>query len=105
MVDVTARGSLMRRTLEDAYGLLDDMTLNAFSWNTDRTSRKLSGIHSISTQDALAAQVEALKRQLNQMNAPKQQLLSCEFCGGDHDSVDCTMSTTSKKANFMVNFQ
>ena len=56
----------MKRTPEDAYGLLDDMALNAFSWNTDRTARKTSGIHSISTQ---AAQVEALQRQLNQMNA------------------------------------
>ena len=27
MVDVTAEGSLMRRTPKDAYGLLDDMTL------------------------------------------------------------------------------
>ena len=99
MVDATIGGSLIRRTPEDAYGLLDDMALNAFSWNTDRSARKPSGIHSISTQAALAAQVEALKRQLNQMNAPKQQLLSCEFCGGDHDSVDCPVSTSSEQAN------
>ena len=96
MVDATARGSLMRRTLEDDYGLLDDMALNAFSWNTDRTARKPSRIHSISTQAALAAQVEALQRQLNQMNALQQQLLSCEFCGGDHDSVDYLVSTSFK---------
>ena len=96
MVDATAGGSLMRRTQEDAYGLLDDMTLNAFSWNTDRSARKPSGIHSISTQVALAAQVKALQRQLNQMNAPQQQLLSCEFCGGDHESVDCPVSTSSE---------
>ena len=60
MVDVTAEGSLMRRTPKDAYGLLDDMALNAFSWNTDRTARKPTRIHSISTQAALAAQVKAL---------------------------------------------
>ena len=70
MVYATAGGSLMRRTPEDAYGLLDDMALNAFSWNSNRLVRKPSGIHSISTQAALAAQVEALQRQLNQMNAP-----------------------------------
>ena len=62
MVDATAGGSLMRRTPEDAYGLLDDMTLNAFSWNFDRSSRRPLGIHSISTQAALAAKVEALQR-------------------------------------------
>ena len=83
MADATAGESLMRRTPQDAYGLLDDMALNAFSWNTDRSTRKPSGIHSISTQAALATQVEALQRQLNQMNVPQQQLLNCEFCGRD----------------------
>ena len=52
----------MRRTPEDAYGLLDDMALDTFSWNTDRIARKPSGIHSISKQAALAAQVKALQR-------------------------------------------
>ena len=72
MVDATTGGNLMRRTPKDAYGFLDDMALNAFSWNTDIIARKPSGIHSISTQVALVAQVEALQRQLNQMNAPQQ---------------------------------
>ena len=62
MVDATARRSLMRRTPEDTYRLLDDMALNAFSWNTDRIARKPIGIHNISTQATLAAQVEALQR-------------------------------------------
>ena len=105
MVDATVGGSLMRKTPEDAYGLLDDMALNAFSWNIDRSVRKPYGIHNISTQAALATQVEALQRQLNQMNAPQQQLLSREFCGGDHDSVDCQVSTSSEQVNFMGNFQ
>ena len=52
----------MKRTPKDAYGLLDDMTFNAFSWNTDRSARKPSGIHNISTQAALTVQVEALQR-------------------------------------------
>ena len=62
-------------------------------------------IHSISTQAVLVAQVEALKRQLNQMNAPQQQLLSCEFCGGDHDSVECPVNTSYEQVNFIGNFQ
>ena len=62
MVDATTGGSLMRRTPKNAYSLLDDMALNAFSWNTDRSTRKPYGIHSISTQAALATQVEALQR-------------------------------------------
>ena len=55
VVDATTRGSLMRRTPEDAYGLLDDIDLNAFSWNSDRSSRRPPGVHSISTQETLTA--------------------------------------------------
>ena len=32
-------------------------------------------------------------------------MLSCEFYGGDHDSVDCQVSTSSEQVNFMGNFQ
>ena len=39
------------------------------------------------------------------MNAPQQQLLSCEFCDGDHDSVDCLVSISSEQVNFMGNYQ
>ena len=42
MVDAIAGGSLMKRTPEGAYGLLDDMALNAFRWNFDKQSRKPS---------------------------------------------------------------
>ena len=94
----------MRKIPKNAYGLLDNMTLNAFSWNFDKSARKPSRIHSISTQAVLAAQVEALQRQLNQMNVPQQHFLSCEFCGGDHDSLDCLVNTFSKQVNFMENF-
>ena len=44
MVDATVGGSLIRRTPEDTYGLLDDMALNAFSWNSDRSSRRPLGV-------------------------------------------------------------
>ena len=60
MVDAIAWGSLMRRTSKDAYGLLDDMTFNAFNWNSDRLARRPSRVYSINTQTALVAQVEAL---------------------------------------------
>ena len=32
-------------------------------------------------------------------------MLSCEFYGGDHDSVDCPMSTSSEQVNFIGIFQ
>ena len=65
MVNGTVGGSLMRRIPEDAYGLLDDMALNSFSWQSERQLRKSAGVHSIDSQAAPTAQVEALQRQLN----------------------------------------
>ena len=49
MVNATAGGSLMRRIPKEAYGLLDDMALNAFSWNFERQLRKPTGVHRIGT--------------------------------------------------------
>ena len=93
------------RTPEDTYKFLDDMALNAFNWQFER--RKSSKIHNISTQTALAAQVEALQRQLAKMDASKmhQHMVICEFYGGEHDSMDCQVSASFEQINFMGNFQ
>ena len=49
--------------------------------------------------------MEALQRQLNQMNASQKQVLICDFCGGDHDSMECQGGTSSEQINSMGNFQ
>ena len=62
MVDATVRESLMRRTLDDAYDLLEDMSLNAFNWQSERSMRKPARVHSIDSYSSLAAQMEALQK-------------------------------------------
>ena len=39
MIDATIGGSLMRRTPDDAYQLLDDMANNAFNWQLERSTK------------------------------------------------------------------
>ena len=39
------------------------------------------------------------------MNALQHQMVSCEFCGGNHDSMDCQISASYDQVNFMGNFQ
>ena len=56
MVDATVGGSLMRKTSNDAYQLLDDMANNAFNWKSERANRKPVGIHNIDTLSSLSAQ-------------------------------------------------
>ena len=47
----------MRMTLEDAYDLFDDMTLNAFNWQSERHLKRPVGVQNIDSQAALTAQV------------------------------------------------
>ena len=81
----------MRMTLEDAYDLFDDMTLNAFNWQSERHLKRPVGVQNIDSQAALTAQVEALQRQLEKMNASSMHYhrVSYEFCCGNHDRMDC----------------
>ena len=60
MVDATTGGSLMRKTPDDAYDLLDDMALNAFNWQSERSVRKPTRVHSIDSYSSLLAKMEAL---------------------------------------------
>ena len=39
------------------------------------------------------------------MNAPQHQMISCEFCGGNHNSINCQVSASSEQVNFLGNFQ
>ena len=39
------------------------------------------------------------------MNASQKQVLICDFCGGDHDSMECQGGTSFEQVNFMGNFQ
>ena len=39
------------------------------------------------------------------MNASQHQMFNCEFCGGNHDSIDCQVSASSEQVNFLGNFQ
>ena len=39
------------------------------------------------------------------MNAPQHQMVRCEFCGGNHDSIDCQVSASSKQVHSLGNFQ
>ena len=68
MVDATIGGSLMRRTPDDAYQLLDDMANNAFNWQSERSIRKSAGIHSIDTLSSLSAQMELLNKKMDNLN-------------------------------------
>ena len=69
MVDAIAGGSLMKRTPDEAYQLVDDMALNAFNWKSEMSTRKPTGIHSIDTLFSLSAQIGLLSKKMDSLNA------------------------------------
>ena len=81
MVSATAGGSLMRRTLEKAYDMLEDMALNAFNWKSKRLVKRPVGVHSIDSFSSLSAHIKALQKRTNNMNASAIQIqgVSYEF--------------------------
>lgn len=58
MIDAAAGGTLMGKTLEEAYELLDEMASNNYQWSSDRMApKRVAGVHEINAFDVLASQV------------------------------------------------
>lgn len=82
------------KTLEEAFELLEEVSLNAYQWQSDRPARGIYENHSIDTISALSAQMEALGRKMDNLNA---------------FHTDCQVSNSfihySDQANFVGDFQ
>ena len=68
MRDSIIGGSLMRETPEEAFELLEEVSLNAYQWQYDRPARRIHGNHSIDTIVALSEQMEALDKKMDNLN-------------------------------------
>ncbi|XP_052185205.1 uncharacterized protein LOC127796840 [Diospyros lotus] len=94
-----AGGTLMRKTPEEAYELLEEMAANSYQWDNERVNKKGVGIYNVDSITALSVQIAELNKNLGNlgvsaMNASSSSssshFLSCELCGrGGHASVDC----------------
>ena len=87
MIDAAAGGTLMRKTLEKAYELLEEMVLNVYQWQLERpAARKTSGVHNIDTLFVPSTKIEVLRRKVDSMNASVMhvQHITYDLCGGRH---------------------
>ena len=84
----------MRGTLEEAFELVEEVSLNAYQWQYDRTSRRKYKNHNIDTIYALSVQMEALNRKMDNLNA----------CHTDYQ-VSNSFVHYSDQANFVDDFQ
>ena len=68
-IDAAARRTLMRKTEDKAYNLIEEMTLNNFQWSTGRAQpRRVEGKLEVNAFTLLFAKVDAMTKRLDQMN-------------------------------------
>lgn len=106
MVDAAAGGTIMRKTPEEAYELLEEMASNSYQWPVERQQlRRAAGVHEVDAITALAAQMEMLNKKIDRMQAHSP--IACDFCGGNHPNHECQASSSNSsfdQANYVSNF-
>ncbi|XP_078163496.1 uncharacterized protein LOC144558528 [Carex rostrata] len=97
-----ANGALMNCGVDDAYTLIEDMTLNHHQWTSERPTpaapRATPGRHKIDAVTLLSAKFDALTKRLDKLNVnavSTGNLFSCDNCGiGDHSTLECQLGNS-----------
>ncbi|XP_020207898.1 uncharacterized protein LOC109792860 [Cajanus cajan] len=122
ILDASFGGSVMFRTAEEAITIIESMASTDFRSQHARSSSPKRGVLELSTQDAVLAQNKILSQQIEALNQqmaklpqqlqamhsnapPMQQVMACDFCGGDHPNGYCAGSSNSQgeEVNYMGN--
>ena len=111
ILDASAGGIMMSKIPEEAIVIIDSILANDYQSHHDRAPVQRKGIMEMDTQNAILAhnklltqQIEALTKQIGQLpqqfqqgRSQKmhqahqvQQVLRCDFCGGDHQNGHCS---------------
>ena len=82
-------GTLMNKTEDEAYNLIEEMALNNFQWSTKRGQPKqVGGKLEVDALTLLSTKVDAMTQRLDRMNVNavnSNALPLCEICGSvDH---------------------
>jgi len=85
LVDATAGGTLIGKSIEAAKALLEGMTSNNYHWSSERaSSKKSSDIYDVDTVDFLASKVDTLTQWFESLGVPNLGSSSgMSYEGGD----------------------
>jgi len=107
ILDASTRGIMMSKSSEEAIVIIDSKVASDYQSHHDRAPTQRKGITEVDTQNAILAQnklltqqIEALTKQIGQLpqqyhqGGPQktqqvhqvQQILRCNFCGGNHQN-------------------
>ncbi|XP_038976409.1 uncharacterized protein LOC113461320 [Phoenix dactylifera] len=91
-IDAAAGGTLMSKSTEEAYELLEEMASNNYQWSNERCMpKKVPGMYDVDGINMLNAKVDSLVKmfgKLGNVNSVSSPVLSCDCCGGAHMSSD-----------------
>ncbi|WVZ05393.1 hypothetical protein V8G54_018739 [Vigna mungo] len=105
MLDASAGGSINRKTEDEAYELIEEMTMNEVT-QSERGIQK-GGLLQLPADDAMAAQNHLLTQKLDKLtkviselskgirNISQTQQL-CDLCGGDHINGQCAQANANQ---------
>ncbi|XP_073061663.1 uncharacterized protein [Primulina eburnea] len=72
-VDAAAGGTIFSKTPDEAYELLEQMTINSYQWPSERSGvQRTAGVYAVDPITSLTEQVSALTAQIAAMNKPGQ---------------------------------
>ncbi|XP_073120512.1 uncharacterized protein [Henckelia pumila] len=108
-IDATSGGTIMRKTPEEAYELLEDIASHTYQWQSDRNiPKRPAGVHQIDEFTTIFALLEGLNKKIDSMivTAKQVQTITCNLCGGNHHSTECQVGNPfqlAENANFVGN--
>ena len=95
VIDASTGSALMKKTTDQAYEILEDAATNTNQWLRDRiTPVKAMGGTDNEVLSNLVTHVAQLTNQLGRQQSTANAVQTspwafCEFCGGQHSSVEC----------------
>ena len=109
IVNASTGGALMKKTIDQAYEILEDTTTNSNQWPRDRLApRKPLAGADIEVLSNLVNHVAQLPKQLQLQKQPStvnaiqnNPWEICESCGGQHSTMDCKLRQMTVKQDNM----
>ena len=95
MIDAAVGGTLLSKTKEEAYNLIEEMALNNYHWSNERGQpKRVGGKYDVDTLSSLTAKMDAMTQKLDKLNVNAVNSCApsplCDRCGSlEHVFENC----------------
>ncbi|XP_060178205.1 uncharacterized protein LOC132608142 [Lycium barbarum] len=96
VIHAAAGGSIMGKTIEEAFQMMNEISENAIQWSSDRAiNKKVATVIQADALNTLTQQIASLAQKFESFQENKQQpsqAEACDICGGNHLNHECQES-------------